>query len=111
MPGPVRSTVQILIGTIIVLTLASKSLVNRLAHSSNAHAATKFRYREAERAVQENADDCCTSRIMTRSPACRIDCICCRAPPVKIGRSPLLHVDVDHFKNINDSRSHDVLCA
>lgn len=111
------STVQILIGTIIVLTLAFAVvlllLVNRLAHSSDAHAATESRYREAERAAQENRrrllhvahHDPLTSLPNRLHLQSRLPRLLARAARQDRALA-LLYVDVDHFKNINDSRGH-----
>jgi diguanylate cyclase (GGDEF)-like protein len=108
---------RILLGCIVVLTLCFAGVVllltNRLAESSMAQANAELRYREAAKVITENQrriahlahHDALTGlpsrlHLLSRLPrllsrAARKDC-----------QLALLYVDVDHFKNVNDSRGH-----
>ena len=109
--------VELLIGAIVLLTLTFAAvllvLINRLAHSSTQHASSEMRYREARQVLAENQrriahlahHDALTglpSRLHLQS---RLPRLLARAAR-KDRELALMYVDVDQFKNINDSRGH-----
>ena len=109
--------VELLIGAIVLLTLTFAAvllvLINRLAHSSTQHASSEMRYRETRQVLAENQrriahlahHDALTglpSRLHLQS---RLPRLLARAAR-KDRELALMYVDVDQFKNINDSRGH-----
>jgi diguanylate cyclase (GGDEF)-like protein len=109
--------VRLLIGAIVVLTLAFSGvlllLVNRLSQASKARLSSELRYREARQSIADNQrrmahlahQDPLTglpSRLHLQS---RLPRLLARAAR-KERSLALMYVDIDHFKNINDSRGH-----
>jgi diguanylate cyclase (GGDEF)-like protein len=115
--GEHERRMQVLLGCIVLLTLCFAGVVlilaNRLAQSSMAQASAELRYSEAAKVIAENQrriahlahHDALTGlpsrlHLLSRLPrllsrAARKDC-----------QLALLYVDIDHFKNVNDSRGH-----
>jgi diguanylate cyclase (GGDEF)-like protein len=109
--------VQILIGAIVALTLVFSSIlmvvINRLTQSSVSQASAELRYREAAKLIADNQrriahlahHDALTGLPSRLHLLSRLPRLLTRAAR-KERSLALLYVDVDHFKNINDSRGH-----
>ena len=108
-----------LCAALVALALSSAALIlalfGRLARATHAHAATESRFRDAEQAIVENRrrlthlahHDLLTSLPNRPYLQSRLPRLLSRT--ARKGKAlALLYVDVDHFKDINDSRGHGI---